>query len=263
MKYTGSKILLSFDVEEFDIPLEYGIRISKEEQFNVGLQGLERVSSIIEKYNIRVTFFVTASFALRYPEKIRMLAAKHEIASHGFTHTGFADGDLEKSRKILEEITGTGVIGFRSPRMKKFPDKLLIDAGYKYNSSENPTYIPGRYNNFFSPKTIYKTSDGLISVPASVSPLIRFPLFWLSFKNIPFHAFNFLASWTLWNDSCLNLYFHPWEFTDLTAYKLPTFIKRVHGQKHLNRLEMLIISLKKKAVFTTLGDYTETHSKKP
>lgn len=251
------KILLSFDVEEFDIPLEYGMKIPEDEQFSVGLQGLEKVLALVEKHDIRVTFFVTASFAKRYPEKIRIIAAKHEIASHGFTHTGFADGDLEKSRKILEEISGVPVFGFRSPRMKKFDDKLLKTAGYRYNSSENPTCIPGRYNNFRSPKTIYKTDSGLISIPASVSPLIRFPLFWLSFKNIPFPVFNLLASWTLWNDSYLNLYLHPWEFTDLSAYELPVFIKRVHGQKHLERLETLIISFKKKAEFMTLGDYVE------
>ena len=36
------KILLSFDVEEFDMPLEYGFSISPEQQMQVGKLGLDK-----------------------------------------------------------------------------------------------------------------------------------------------------------------------------------------------------------------------------
>ena len=76
--------------------------------------------------------------------------------------------------------------------MKK---KEIFLAGYTYNSSINPTYLPGRYNNFDKPRTYYK-QDGVWQIPASVSPLIRFPLFWLSFHNLPLWIYKLLANWT-------------------------------------------------------------------
>ncbi len=78
-------------------------------------------------------------------------------------------------------------------RLQKVPDREIEAAGYTYNSSMNPTYLPGRYNNFFQPRTPYY-SNQLLNIPVSVTPLLRFPLFWLSFKTCPFPFINLLAS---------------------------------------------------------------------
>ena len=45
-------ILLSFDVEEFDMPLEYGDTISDEEQLQVGYNGTESIDQILKQYRI-------------------------------------------------------------------------------------------------------------------------------------------------------------------------------------------------------------------
>jgi hypothetical protein len=71
------------------------------------------------------------------------------------------------------------------PRLKEVEDREIEKAGYEYNSSMNPTYLPGRYNNFFKTRTRYY-SNNLLNIPISVTPLIRFPLFWLSFKTFHF-----------------------------------------------------------------------------
>jgi len=63
-------------------------------------------------------------------------------------------------------------------------DAEIKKAGYENNSSMNPTYIPDRYNNLSKPRTAYYTNK-LLNLPISVTRLIRFPLFWLSFKNFP------------------------------------------------------------------------------
>src|ERR1700709_2312163 len=41
------KILLTFDVEEFDLPLEHGMNLSTAEQMAVGKQGLDVISEIL------------------------------------------------------------------------------------------------------------------------------------------------------------------------------------------------------------------------
>jgi hypothetical protein len=51
-------ILLSFDIEEFDMPLEYEGTISLEEQLSVSRKGLQNILRILKKYQIKATFFL-------------------------------------------------------------------------------------------------------------------------------------------------------------------------------------------------------------
>ena len=111
-----NRLLISVDVEEFDIPLEFGGQVPLQEQMSVSHDGLMRVLDLFEQYQVRATFFVTAYWAQQYPELIRQLAARHEIASHTYYHSQFEPGHLESSRLALQEITGMPVYGFRMPR---------------------------------------------------------------------------------------------------------------------------------------------------
>lgn len=247
-------ILLSFDLEEFDIPQEYGQLLNESTQLEISRRGLIEILALLERLEIQVTFFVTANFALHNQSLIQKIANHHEIASHGFYHSQFCLEDLENSRKTLEKISGVKVSGFRMARLKFVREREIERAGYQYNSSMNPTYIPGRYNNFWKPRTIYY-SNNLLNLPVSVTPIIRFPLFWLSFKNLPLPLFQFASQVTLATDSYLNLYFHPWEFTDISQFKLPGYIKNNSGLKLLRKLEKYLIWLKRTAQFMTISEF--------
>lgn len=226
---------LSFDVEEFDAPLERGQQISEEQQFETSRIGLERVLAVMDARRAPCTLFCTARFARRYPDLIRSAAARHEIASHGWAHSKFAAADLGRSREELERISGTPVIGFRMPRMAPVDKGEVLAAGYRYNASENPVWLPGRYNNFFRPRLPYLT-DGLLNIPASATPIVRFPLFWLSFKNFPGWLYRAGCARVLSSDGALNTYFHPWEFADLAAFALPGYARRLDGERLAARL---------------------------
>lgn len=254
MKEKRAAILLTFDVEEFDIPLEYGITISDEEQMAVGKRGLDAIDAVLEDADVRCTLFTTAHFALQYPEKIATLSQRHEIASHTFFHSSFKKEDLKNSRQALEEITSKKVFGLRMPRMKKIETGWIKDAGYTYDSSVNPTWIPGRYNNLSTPRTYYM-ENGITKFPVSVSPNLRIPLFWLAFKNFPYVYFRKLALQSLKKDGYLCLYFHPWEFTDLTNYKLPAWTKKKSGIELLNQLKRFISDMKKEGEFITIHSF--------
>ena len=65
-----NEVLLNFDLEEFDLPLEYGEKISKNNQLEFSLKGLKKLVSLLDSQEIKATFFTTASFALKYPELI-------------------------------------------------------------------------------------------------------------------------------------------------------------------------------------------------
>lgn len=253
--------LISFDVEQFDIPTEYGIAIDEDEQFRIGRAGLLSVLDLLDKRQTRCTFFITAQFAQRFPEDIRRLAKSklnHEIASHGLTHGDLLPGHLEESRRILSEISGREVIGFRRARMADTDPAAIAGAGYVYNASENPIWLPGRYNHFFSPREArtVKTERGpLVQIPASATPRIRVPLFWLAFKNLPMPVIRAASRWCLWSDGALNTYFHPWEFTQISTYGLPRVVKMMDGRELLDRLEGYLVWLGARAEFATYGDY--------
>ncbi len=213
-------VLLSFDVEEFDMPLEYQFAITAVEQMRVGKAGLDALSPILTDTAIKTTLFTTANFAMHFPEAIRQLGVQHEIASHTFYHSEFSNEHLLQSRAKLEEISGKQVTGLRMPRMREVAMEEVKKAGYTYDSSINPTWLPGRYNNFNLPRTMY-TDQGMLRIPASVSPLMRIPLFWLSFKNLPYTFFKRLALQTLKKDGYLCLYFHPWSLPILKHMDFP------------------------------------------
>ncbi len=247
-------ILLSFDLEEFDAPLEYGQTIAESEQMDVCRRGMEALAPLLQEHGARSTLFTTAHFALHHESLIRELALTHEIASHGFYHSQFELADLASSKTALEGITGQPVTGFRRARLAPTDPAAVADAGYRYNSSENPIWLPGRYNHFFDPRTAYFVNQ-LLHIPASASPIIRFPLFWLAFKNAPLSLIKSMSRWTLRHDGYLCLYFHPWEFVDLSRYRLPSYVRRHSGPRMLDRLDSYLRDLSRVGRFITTGEF--------
>ena len=91
-------ILLSFDIEEFDVPKEHQVDISMEEQIKVSVEGTTRILDCLERNQVKATFFCTANFALHAPDIIkRIQEGGHEIASHGFYHWTFEVEKVEGS----------------------------------------------------------------------------------------------------------------------------------------------------------------------
>lgn len=254
-------ILLSFDIEEFDMPFEYQRSLPFDEQIRLSAQGTETILNLLAKYGIRATFFVTAHFATHAKELVKRMAKEgHEVASHGYFHTEFAVEHLQQSRETLEQISETSVVGFRMPRMKPVDEKAIATAGYRYNSSINPTFLPGRYNNLHVKRT-YFYKENVWQLPASVTPWFRIPLFWLSFHNFPLFLYKYLSKRTLQNDGYLNIYFHPWEFIDLNQpdkYNFPSYVVRNSGEKMYKRMENFIVHFKKKNIkFETIKAYLQ------
>lgn len=241
-------ILLSFDIEEFDMPFEYERTISFDDQMAISIEGTEEILRILALNNIKATFFCTATFAINAPLLVRRIVDEgHELASHGYFHSSFEAADLLKSKKVLEVLAGCPVNGFRMARMMPVDENEVREAGYHYNSSINPTYLPGRYNNLKKPRTFFR-EKGVIQLPASVTPNLRIPLFWLSFHNFPLGLYSRFCSQTYRHDGYLNIYFHPWEFIDLDdkeRFGFPGYVSKNTGRQMSQRLERLIEGFKK------------------
>ena len=241
-------VLLSFDIEEFDMPLEYKGEISFEEQLSISRKGLQNILSLLKKHNAKATFFSTVVFAENNKDLIEQLLEEgHELASHTWFHSKFETEDLKNSREKLAGLFNTEVTGLRMPRMMKVDEKEVEKAGYSYNSSVNPTFLPGRYNNLKVSRTYFKEGN-VWQIPASVSPNFRIPLFWLSFHNFPLSLYIKLAKDVLNKDHYLNVYFHPWEFADITdsKFKLPGFTTKNTGKQMIKRFDEFLTYLNQK-----------------
>lgn len=252
-------VLLTFDVEEFDIPEEYGQSLSDEEKMRVGTEGFRRVLKVLEEFDACATLYTTAYFAEQECELVKNATQRHELASHGLYHSHFETTHLRRSREVLEEVSGQKVRGYRSARFAPVSRQAVTDAGYAYNSSENPIWLPGRYNGWKRPRGIYHEA-GIPQVPLSASPLVRFPLFWLAFKNLPWPVFRFFAEWTLRSDGYLHLLFHPWEFCDLRRYGLPAIVKKNDGERLLRRLRVLLEWAQRRGRFLTTWTFLNERS---
>lgn len=251
--------LLSFDVEEFDMPFEFGGNPSIDQQINTSNQGLLKILPLLDRFQAKSTFYTTGVYASAMPNQILEMSQKHEIASHNHFHSSHKNEDLYNSKKILETITKQQVTGFRMPRMAPVDNQELIKAGYKYNASVNPCWLPGRYDMRHISRNPFK-EDGLLQFPASVSPRFRLPLFWIAFHNFPLWFFFYLCKRVVKKDGYLHLYFHPWEFTDYTnsadGAKYPFYLHKNNGERMLNRFTKLIEFLTKEGFeFQTSGTF--------
>ena len=108
-------------------------------------EGLKRCLDMLQRQNIRTTFFVPGIVAEKYPEEVKQIAAHgHELAYHGYMHDariGIPEAEEEanmmKAEKILETISGRKVQGHRAPldALQTYSVKLMQKRGYLYSST--------------------------------------------------------------------------------------------------------------------------------
>jgi peptidoglycan/xylan/chitin deacetylase (PgdA/CDA1 family) len=252
-------LLITIDLEEFDIPEEYGQRLDWSTKCAITNEGLARLMPILEKHGVKATFFTTGAYAKANTEGVKIIAEKHEIASHSLNHSNFDDFDYAASKIVLEKISGQTIRGFRMPRLRPVDYNTLKDNDYTYDASLNPTWLPGRYNKLTSPKKPF--FNGLVHIfPSSVTPIFRIPLFWLTFKNLPLWVSKYLFFWVRMN-GLLVFYIHPWEFADLSRFELPNYVKGVDCEDLVKKFDGFIGHIASKGQFMTCSDFLENYKK--
>jgi len=243
---------LSFDFEECDLPREVGVDFPIEEGMAYSVEGANALLDVLDRHGVKATFFCTLNFAERAPGVMRrLIAGGHEIAAHGVDHFVQRDDDPLRCKEGLERLYGAKVVGYRQPRMFPVDDAALVRTGYRYNSSLNPAFVPGRYNHWDVPRTPFR-KDGILQIPASVTPLVRFPLFWLALHLLPEWLYQVLVLRTLRHDGRVVTYFHPWEFSSLGAraseLRVPALVRPHLGCDMVGRLDRLIGALARRGV---------------
>jgi polysaccharide deacetylase family protein (PEP-CTERM system associated) len=138
---------------------------------------------LLDRYGARATFFVLGWLGERQPSLVRaIVAAGHEVASHGWDHrrvteqtaAAFRDA-VRRAKRVLEDAAGVAVVGFRAPSFSIVPGRewaldLLIAEGHRYDSSLFPVrrrgygYPGGRRD----PHWVRRPSGRLLEFPPAV-----------------------------------------------------------------------------------------------
>ena len=258
--------VLSLDVEDW-YHLDYFSSVKTDTNYSM-LDGVNNFLEIVESHGISSTLFTLSNVApLVKDELIEAVKKNHEISSHGVAHkrplTMTLDDfieDVKDSKKSLEDIIGTSVLGYRAPCFS-INNKLteeLVKAGYEYDSSaidfsSHPLYggidlssFDKKMDNVYQNKLLTEfelptTSLLNRNIPISGGGYLRiFP--WLLMKKL---VADFLK-----NNQTYFLYIHPFELSNKVTPKVDniSFLKNFrfkYGQSHTpKKLNKLIDLLK-------------------
>jgi polysaccharide deacetylase family protein (PEP-CTERM system associated) len=192
----------------------------------------QKLLDLCDKHAIRGTFFILGHVAKRKHHLAKRIAdAGHEIACHGTMHDRihrlgprrFRD-DVEYTKKMLEDQTGTRVIGYRAPTFSLVRDTAwaideLLAMGFEYDASVFPVWHPqyGVSDAPLSPFMLrrHDQSPAILELP---------PLVWRVFgrrvgvagggyfRQFPLAAMKAGMAQARREARPVVLYFHPWEF---------------------------------------------------
>ncbi len=192
---------------------------------------VDRLLALFERCGQRGTFFILGHVAQRRPGLVRRIAdAGHEVASHGTHHDRlhrltpdtFRE-DLLTSKRLLEDLTGQPVLGYRAPtfsvtRQTAWAIDVLAESGFTYDASIFPVRHPW-YGVIDAPLEPFwcKTQSGqkILEVP---------PLVWRAagrnlavagggyFRLLPLGLMKRGLRQAAKEQRPAILYFHPWEF---------------------------------------------------
>ena len=189
---------------------------------------VERILAQFEAHGARGTFFTLGWIAERYPAMVRrIVAAGHELASHGFGHQpiytltpGGFRADVLRTRELLEDIGGVAVTGYRAPTFSMgartpWAHALLEEAGYRYSSSIYPIRHD-LYGDPSAPRFPHRVADSAMwEIPMTT---VR-----IGSRNLPCAGGGYfrLLPYGLFRTGVRRLnrgekkpavfYFHPWE----------------------------------------------------
>ena len=234
----------------------------------------ERLLEMFETRGLRATFFVLGWVAEKAPELVRRIAgAGHEVACHGLDHQLVYNQtpevfrrDTMRSKRLLEDITGQAVLGYRAAtysitRRSLWALDILAELGFAYDSS----IFPVRHDFYGIPDA--EPGPGVITSPAG-HRLVEFPLSVASVfgARVPVSGggyFRILPLWfTLYGLRSVNrkdrrpfvFYLHPWEIDPGQPSIGAGWKSRLRHYTNLHRTSARLARLLDEFRFSTMAD---------
>lgn len=231
--YRGKQLpnAMTVDVEDYFQVSAFENAVSRSDWENMPARLPRNIDKILEMFDgagVKGTFFTLGWACKKFPQIVRNIAAAgHEVASHGFDHSRVETfsqqefrADVEGTRKRLEDVSGTPVLGYRAPsfsigRETLWAHDVLAEAGYAYSSSVFPIQHD-HYGLPEAPRFPFRSSEtGVLEIPMSSLSLLG--------RNWPCSGGGFFrllpVFYSKWAVRRMNVkekmpavfYFHPWE----------------------------------------------------
>jgi polysaccharide deacetylase family protein (PEP-CTERM system associated) len=213
-----------------------------------------RLIEIFAEANVQATFFILGWVAQRHPALVRRIVTEgHEVASHGFGHkrvdslsTDAFRADVRESKRMLEDVGGAPVRGYRAPtfsigRNSVWAHAILAEEGYRYSSSVYPVRHD-LYGSPGAPRTAFEPLSGLVEVPLTTVRVLGIDLPASGggfFRLYPYP----LSRWLLARVNRANcapavFYLHPWEIDpEQPRQRQAPFLARFRHYLNLGRTE--------------------------
>ncbi len=228
---------------------------------------------ILDKHQVRGTFFILGWIAERFPELVKRIhAAGHELASHGYWHQlvysltpeEFAR-DLVQSKEAIANATGVVVTAYRAPSFSIVERSLwaldvLIEEGFTIDSSIFPIAghdrygIPGARRDIH---TLVRKSGEIREYPPSAWywKKLNIPVGGGYFRILPFPLTLAVMRSIRSAGQPFMFYTHPWEF-DPDQPRVSQIGKKSHFRHYtgLRRTTPRINTLLKQFTFGSVGD---------
>lgn len=270
----------------FTVDVEDGISIAMRDAFTVDSPQTDRVVHLTEKilellsrHGIKGTFFVLGVVADEFPELVKRIATEnHELGVHGYNHLQFfkmnreeAFRELDRAKKLIEDISGKAVYGHRAPAFSITPETkwgldVIAEAGFEYDSSIMPISgirygWPGFSENICNIKT--PAGHDLTEVPMSV---VKLPG-----RKIPVCGGGYLRLFPEWItnkafESIIQkrpaiVYIHPYE---LDTEKYPEYyFDELKKSGFFSRNKMKSMWINRKSVYSKLSTLLEKYEFEP
>lgn len=121
-----------------------------------------QILDILDKYNIKATFFLVGENILKNKELTKKINNDgHIIGNHSYSHAFFASlflsnykNEIEKSQKLITDITGKKPILFRPPWLFRTP--MILKTANRFNL----TTITGTFCSYWE---VFKVNPKIIA----------------------------------------------------------------------------------------------------
>jgi len=142
---------LTIDIEDYWSILSRDWLHIEAEPSDAIVKNTEWFLETLARHNTKATFFILGEIAKSFPSLVKKIAENgHEIGSHGCSHKQIFKltekefrQEITESKKLLEDITGQVVLGYRAPAFSIMPQtkwalEVLAEEGFEYDSSVYP-----------------------------------------------------------------------------------------------------------------------------